>query len=132
MFNFTLVERCACLNCFIFQSVSTAFFLPQNKLAYQKLALKHRLFLPHTLSFYLYELQHPFLAFPLSIPSRIRHWILSSTSSPLMSGCQMEEKHTHPFIVASFNTQSVKGSDMGCKRCEISTYNKSSSIDLFL
>ena len=36
------------------------------------------------------------------------------------------------FIVASFNAQSVKGNDMACKRCEISTFIKDNGVDLFL
>ena len=36
----------------------------------------------------------------------------------------------HPFIVASFNAQSVKGNDMAC-RCEISTFMKDNGVDLF-
>ena len=35
------------------------------------------------------------------------------------------------FIVASFNAQSVKGNDMACKRCEISTFIKDNGVDLF-
>ena len=38
----------------------------------------------------------------------------------------------HSFIVASFNAQSVKGNDMACKRCEISTFIKDNGVDLFL
>ena len=37
----------------------------------------------------------------------------------------------HSFIVASFNAQSVKGNDMACKRCEISTFIKDNGVDLF-
>ena len=37
----------------------------------------------------------------------------------------------HPFIVASFNAQSVKGIDMACKRCEISTFIKDNGVYLF-
>ena len=36
----------------------------------------------------------------------------------------------HPLIVASFNAQSVKGNDMACKRCEISTFIKDNGVDL--
>ena len=32
----------------------------------------------------------------------------------------------------SFNAQSVKGNDMACKRCEISTFTKDNGVDLFL
>ena len=37
----------------------------------------------------------------------------------------------HSFIVASFNALSVKGNDMACKRCEISTFIKDNGVDLF-
>ena len=37
----------------------------------------------------------------------------------------------HSFIVASFNAQSVKGNDICCKRCEISTFIKDNGVDLF-
>ena len=37
----------------------------------------------------------------------------------------------HSFIVASFIAQSVKGNDMACKRCEISTFIKDNGVDLF-
>ena len=37
----------------------------------------------------------------------------------------------HPFIVASFNAQSVKGNDMACKRCEISTFIKDNDAELY-
>ena len=38
----------------------------------------------------------------------------------------------YPFIVASFNAQLVRGSDMASKRCEISTFIKDNGVDLFL
>ena len=44
----------------------------------------------------------------------------------------MKKQNVHPFIVASFNAQSVKGNDMACKRCEISTFMKNNDINLFL
>ena len=37
----------------------------------------------------------------------------------------------HLFIVASFNAQSLKGNDMACKCCEISTFIKDNGVDLF-
>ena len=36
-------------------------------------------------------------------------------------GVKRKKQNVHPFIVASFNAQSVKGNDMACKR-EISTF----------
>ena len=48
------------------------------------------------------------------------------------SGSVKRKKHNlHSFIVASFNAQSVKGNDMACKRCEISTFIKDNGVDLF-
>ena len=35
-------------------------------------------------------------------------------------------------MLASLNAQSVKGNDMACKRCEISTFIKDNGVDLFL
>ena len=35
-------------------------------------------------------------------------------------GVERKKQNVHPFIVASFNAQSVKGNDMACKHCEIS------------
>ena len=37
----------------------------------------------------------------------------------------------HPFILASFNAQSVKGNDMACKRCEASTFKKDNGVGAF-
>ena len=45
-------------------------------------------------------------------------------------GVKRKEKNVHPFIVASFNAQSVKGNDMACKR-KISTFIKDNGVDLF-
>ena len=47
-------------------------------------------------------------------------------------GVKGKKQNVHPFIVASFNAQSVKGNDMACKRCEISTLIKDNGVDLFL
>ena len=46
-------------------------------------------------------------------------------------GVKRKKQNLHPFIVASFNAQSVKGNDMACKRCEISTFIKDNGVDLF-
>ena len=43
----------------------------------------------------------------------------------------MKKQNVHPFIVASFNAQSVKGNDVDCKRFEISTFIKDNVVDLF-
>ena len=47
-------------------------------------------------------------------------------------GVERRKRNVHPFIVASFNTQSVKGNDMACERCELSTFIKDNGVDLFL
>ena len=44
---------------------------------------------------------------------------------------ERKKKKFPSFIVASFNAQSVKGNDMACKRCEISTFIKDNGVDLF-
>ena len=46
-------------------------------------------------------------------------------------GVKRKKQNMHPFIVASFNAQSVMGNDMACKRCEISTSMKNNGVDLF-
>ena len=43
-----------------------------------------------------------------------------------------KKQNVHPIIVASFNAQSVKGNDMACKRCEISTFINDNGVDLLL
>ena len=47
-------------------------------------------------------------------------------------GVKGKKQNLHPFIVASFNAQSVKGNDMACKRCEISSFVKDNGLCLFL
>ena len=47
-------------------------------------------------------------------------------------GVKRKKHNLHSFIVASFNAQSVKGNDMACKRCEISTFINDNGVDLFL
>ena len=54
----------------------------------------------------------------------------SSMPSPFKSRCKKEETK-YSFIVASFKAQSVRGNDMACKRCEISTFIKDNGVDLF-
>ena len=43
-------------------------------------------------------------------------------------GVKRKKQNLHSFIVAS---QLVKGNDMACKRCEISTFIKDNGVDLF-
>ena len=64
-------------------------------------------------------------------PQGSKYWISSSTPSSFKSRCKRKKQKLHSFIVASFNAQSVKGNDMACKRCEISTFIKDNGVDLF-
>ena len=50
----------------------------------------------------------------------------------LSQGVKRKKQNLRPFIVASFNAQSVKGNNMACKDCEISSFKKDNGIDLFL
>ena len=43
----------------------------------------------------------------------------------------MKKQNVHPFIVARFNAQSMKGNDVARNRCEISTSIKSNGVDLY-
>ena len=47
-------------------------------------------------------------------------------------GVKRKKQNVHAFIVASLNVQSVKGNDVACRRCEISTFIKDNGVDLFL
>ena len=47
-------------------------------------------------------------------------------------GLKRKKQNVHPFIVASFNAQSVNGNNMACMRCEISKFIKDNGVDLFL
>ena len=47
-------------------------------------------------------------------------------------GVKRKKQNVHPLIVASFNAQSVKGNDMACKHCDMSTFIKDNGVDLFL
>ena len=47
-------------------------------------------------------------------------------------GVERKKQIMHPFIVASFNAQSMKGNDMVCERCKISTFITDNGVDLFL
>ena len=106
--------------------------LLRYKWTYHNLTLKHQLILTHAMSFFHYE-QTSLLS--LSTVYRFKdlnigyHLQRSHRSS---QGVKRNKQNAHPFIAASFNAQSVKGNDMACKCCEISTFIKDHSIDLFL
>ena len=65
-------------------------------------------------------------------PHEFKHWIPSSTPSSFKSRCKKEETKFAFIHSASFSAQSVKGNDMACNRCEISTFIKDNGVDLFL
>ena len=46
-------------------------------------------------------------------------------------GVKRKKQNVHPFIVASFNTQSAKGNYMACKRCDISMLIKIIALTSF-
>ena len=46
-------------------------------------------------------------------------------------GVQRKKLDFHSSTVASFNAHLMKGNDMACKRCEISTFIKDNGVDLF-
>ena len=46
-------------------------------------------------------------------------------------GVKRKKQNLHSFIVASFNSQSLKGNDMACKRYELSTFIKDNGVDFF-
>ena len=46
-------------------------------------------------------------------------------------GAKRKKQNLHSIIVASFNAHSVKGNDMACMRCVISTFIKDNGVDLF-
>ena len=46
-------------------------------------------------------------------------------------GVKRKKQNLHPFIVASFNAQSVRGNDMACRHCQRSAYIKDSGVDFF-
>ena len=45
-------------------------------------------------------------------------------------GVKRNRQNLHSLIVATVNAQSVKGNDMACRRCEISTFIKDNGVDL--
>ena len=46
-------------------------------------------------------------------------------------GAKRKNQNLHSFIVASFNAQSVKGNDIACKCCKISTFIKDNGVGRF-
>ena len=48
------------------------------------------------------------------------------------SESKRKKQNAHPFIVASFNAQSVKGNDMDFSRCDISTLIKANGVEHFI
>ena len=58
-------------------------------------------------------------------------YILTLAYILTLTFCNEQYPCVHPFIVASFNAQSVNGNNMACKRCEISTFIKDNGVELF-
>ena len=46
-------------------------------------------------------------------------------------GVKWKRQNVHPFIVAPFHAQSVKGNNMACRRCEVLMFIKDNGVDLF-
>ena len=118
----------------VFTSVSTSYLLvlPRDKWSYHNLTLKHQFILTRALSFFLLKTKTSLLT--ISTVDRLKdlnigyHLPRRHRSS---RGVKRKKQNVQPFIVASFNAQSVKGNDVACKRCEISTFIKDNCVDLF-
>ena len=112
--------------------MSTSFLLPRDKWSYHNLTLKYQFVLTHT---ELLSLRTKTSLLSLPTVDRLKvlnigyHLPRRHRSS---RGVKRKKQNLHSFIVASFNAQSVKGNDMACKRCEISTFIKDNGVDLFL
>ena len=111
--------------------MSTSFLLPRDKWSYHNLTLLPVCSCTHT---ELLSLRTKTSLLSLSTVDRIRdlnircHLPRRHRSS---RGIKRKKQNLHSFIVASFNAQSVKGNDMACKRCGISTFIKDNGVDLF-
>ena len=63
-----------------------------------------------------------------------KYTIVLSNSHMSFSLSMIHHYCCHPLldhVHSSFNAQSVKGNDIACKRCEISTSIKDNGVDLF-
>ena len=56
----------------------------------------------------------------------------SIRSNRSIRGANRKKQDVQPFIVASFNAQSMNGSEMANRHCEISTFIKDNGVDQFL
>ena len=112
--------------------MSTSFLLSRDKWSYHNLALKYQFILTRT---ELLSLKTKTSLLSLSTVDRLKdlnigyHLPRRHRSS---RGVKRKKQNVHPFIVASFNAQSVNGNDMACNRCEISTYTRDNGVDIFL
>ena len=111
--------------------MSTSFLLPRDKLSYHNLTLLPVCSYTRT---ELLSLRTKTSLLSLSTVDRLKdlnigyHLPRRHRSS---RGVKRKKQNLHSFIVASFNAQSVKGNDMACRRCEISTFIKDNGVDLF-
>ena len=109
--------------------MSTSFLLPRDKWSYHNLTLKYKFTRTELLS-----LRKKTSLLSLSTVDRLKdlnigyHLPRRHRSS---RSVKRKKQNKHSFIVASFNAQSLKGNDMACKRCEISTFIKNNGVDLF-
>ena len=111
--------------------MSTSFLLPRDKWSYHNLTLYYQSVLTHALSF---SLRTKTSLLSLSTVDRLKDLIIGyhlPRRHRSSRGVKRKKQNLHSFIVASFNAQSVKGNDMACKRCEISTFIKDNGVDLF-
>ena len=110
--------------------MSTSFLLSRDKWSYHN-PIYYQFVLTHAQSFFFLRTKTSLLS--LSTVDRLKdlnigyHLPRRHRSS---RGVKRKKQNLHSFIVASFNAQSVKGNDMACKRCEISTFIKDNGVDL--
>ena len=111
--------------------MSTSFLLARDKLSYHNLTHKHQFILTRS---ELLSLRTKTSLLSLFTVDRLKdlnigyHLPRRHHSS---GGVKMKKHNLHPFIVASFNAQSVKVNDMDCIRCETSTSIKDNGVDRF-
>ena len=113
--------------------MSTSFLLQRDNLSYHNLIHKHQV-ISHITRTELLSLRTKTSLHSPSTVDRLKdlnigyHLPRRHRSS---RGVESKKQNLHSFIVASFNAQSVKGNDMACRRCEISTFFKDNGVEFF-
>ena len=110
--------------------MSTSFLLPRDKWSYHNLTHRTPVYsYPRT---ELLSLRTKTSLLSLSTVDRLKDLNIGYIPRRRRSsrGVERKKQNLHSFIVASFNAQSVKGNDMACNRCEISTFIKDNGVDL--